>query len=160
MGGSVKQDDNGQVKLIYNNADTDYDFDPFNRIKKITQAKPAGSRYNIEYRYDIMGQATGLRYPNSSEWLTYEYDKMGRVTAIPGFAGTKSNPGFTYDENSVLQTMKTDNGVQTVYQRDKNGRITNINAAKSGVSVLGLTYAYDAANNIIQRTITLMFTIS
>lgn len=149
--GNVKQADNGQVKLIYNNADTNYDSDPFNRIKKITQVMPDGNRYHLEYRYDIMGQATGVRYPNSLDWLSYEYDKMGRMIAIPGFAGTKTNPGFTYDENSALQSAKTDNGVQTTYQRDNNGRITSINTERAGLGVLSLSYAYDAANNIIQR---------
>jgi RHS repeat-associated protein len=94
---------------------------------------------------------TGIRYPNSADWLSYDYDKMGRLIAIPGFAGSKSNPGFIYDENSALQSVKTDNGVETSYQRDKNGRITNINATKSDAAILSLTYAYDAANNIIQR---------
>ncbi len=83
--GNLKQADNGQVKLVYNNADTSYDSDPFNRIKKIAQVMPDGNRYNLEYRYDIMGQATGVRYPNSFEWLTYEYDKMVSVKSPTGF---------------------------------------------------------------------------
>ena len=77
-----------------------------------------------------MGQMTGIRYPNSAEWLTYEYDKMGRLAAIPGFAGTKNKPGFRYDENSALQLARTDNGIVTTYKRDKNGRIIHIKAAK------------------------------
>ena len=76
---------------------------------------------------------------------------MNRLVAIPGFAGTSSNPGFSYDENSALQSISTDNGVTTTYQRDKNGRVTNIGAAKSGNNVLSLIYIYDDANNIINR---------
>ena len=150
--GNIKQADNGRVKLIYNNADTNYDSDPFNRIKKIVQVMPDGSRYNTEYRYDTMGQMTGIRYPNSTDWLNYEYDKMGRLAAIPGFAGTKSKPGFSYDENSALQSAKTDNGIVTTYKRDKNSRINHIDATKTdGVNVLTLNYDYDKANNIILR---------
>jgi YD repeat-containing protein len=28
-------------------------------------------QYSTEYQYDKMGQMTGIRYPNSREWLTY-----------------------------------------------------------------------------------------
>ncbi len=76
-----------------------------------------GSKYNLEYQYDIMGQATGVRYPNSVDWLSYEYDKMERMITISGFAGTNKNPGFTCDENSALQSAKTDNGVQTIHPK-------------------------------------------
>jgi RHS repeat-associated protein len=147
----VKQADNGQVKLIYNGADSNYDSDPFNRISKVAQVMPDGTRYTTEYQYDIMGQMTGIRYPNSASWLTYDYDQMGRLVGIPGFAGNKDNPGFIYDDNSALESMKTDNGITTTYKRDKNGRIRNINAVKSGTSVLNLDYAFDDANNIIRR---------
>jgi RHS repeat-associated protein len=149
--GNVKQADNGQVKLIYNGADSNYDSDPFNRISKIAQVMPDGTRYTTEYQYDIMGQMTGVRYPKSAEWLTYDYDQMGRLVGIPGFAGSKDNPGFMYDDNSALVSVKTDNGVTTTYQRDNNGRITGINASKSGTDILKLNYVFDNANNIIQR---------
>ena len=150
--GNIKQTDNGQVRLIYNNADTSYESDPFNRIKKVAQVMPGGTTYNSEYRYDNKtGNMTGIKYPNSQAWLNYDYDKMNRLVGIPGFAGSGNNLGFTYDENSALQTVKTDNGVQTTYQRDKNGRITNIGATKSGNNILALHYEYDNANNIILR---------
>ena len=149
--GNVKQADNGQVKLIYNNADSNYDTDPFNRIGKVEQVMSDGTRYATEYRYDIMGQMTGIRYPKSVEWLSYDYDKLGRLVGIPGFAGSKDNPGFMYDDNSALASVKTDNGVTTTYQRDNNGRITSISSAKAGTDILKLNYVFDNANNIIQR---------
>ncbi len=150
--GNVKEADNGQVKLVYNDADGNYDSDPFNRISKVAQVLPDGTRYTTEYQYDIMGQMTGIRYPNSTGWLTYDYDKMGRLIGIPGFAGTKDTPGFTYDDNSALESIKTNNGITTTYQRDDNGRITGINTAKVfGDNILSLTYAFDNANNIIRR---------
>ena len=148
---NVKQADNGQVKLIYNNPDGDYDTDPFNRISKVEQVMPDGTRYATGYRYDIMGQMTGIRYPNSASWLTYDYDQVGRLVGIPGFAGSKDNPGFMYDDNSALASVKTDNGVTTTYQRDNNGRITSISSAKAGTDILKLNYVFDNANNIIQR---------
>ena len=38
---------------------------------------PDGSRYATEYRYDVMGQMTGIKYPNSSDWLAYDYESNG-----------------------------------------------------------------------------------
>jgi RHS repeat-associated protein len=149
--GNVKRASNGRVELIYNDADGSYESDPFNRIKKVKQVMPDGASYTTQYQYDISGQMTGIRYPNSADWLTYQYDQMGRLVGIPGFAGTKSNPGFAYDDNSALESIKTDNGVITSYRRDKNGRITNIDAVKSGSGILSLKYTHDAANNIITR---------
>jgi RHS repeat-associated protein len=105
-----------------------------------------------EYRYDLMGNMTGIRYPNTEVWLDYEYDKMGRVIAIPGFAGTRTNPGFTYDANSALAAVQMDNKIRTEYSRDRNGRVTGIIAnSLSGEDILNLALGYDAANNIISR---------
>ena len=87
--GNVKKASNGQVDLVYNNYNGNYQTDPFNRIGKVEQVMPDGSRYATEYRYDVMGQMTGIKYPNSNEWLTYDYDQMGRIVGIPGFAGSK-----------------------------------------------------------------------
>lgn len=150
--GNIKSISNEQVDLVYNDADGNYQSDPFNRIQKVKQIMPDGTSYVTQYRYDLMGNMNGIRYPNSVDWLTYEYDKMNRLVAIPGFAGTTSNPGFSYDENSAVQSVRTDNGVTTAFQRDRNGRVTSINASGiNGQGVLGLNYVYDDANNIIQR---------
>lgn len=75
------------------------DSDPFNRIKKIKQVMPDGASYTTQYQYDISGQMTGIRYPNSADWLNYQYDQMGRLVGIPGFA--ELNPIL------VLLMMKT-----------------------------------------------------
>ena len=99
--GNIKRAGNGRVTLVYNNYENGFRSDPFNRIHKIEQIMADGHRYTTEYRYDLMGNMTGIRYPNSEAWLDYEYDKMGRVIAVPGFAGTRSNPGFAYDENGA-----------------------------------------------------------
>jgi len=149
--GNVKRASNGQVDLIYNDADGNYDSDPFSRIKKVKQIMPDGTSYTTQYQYDVMGNMTGIRYPGSADWLTYQYDPMSRLVGIGGFAGTRNKPGFTYDENSALAGVTTDNGITTSYIRDENGRITNIDSRKSGNSVMSLTYTYDDANNIITR---------
>jgi hypothetical protein len=81
---------------------------------------------------------------------------MGRLTAIPGFAGTKTNPGFAYDENSALRIVKTDNGITMeipeIGGRDKNDRLREmLYTSTNGNEVLRLTYDYDKANNIVRR---------
>jgi RHS repeat-associated protein len=150
--GNVQSVSNGQVNLIYNDADGDYLSDPFNRIQKVRQVMPDGSSYTTQYQYDRMGQMTGISYPGSSRWLEYQYDMMGRVVGIPGFAGNKNNPGFGYDDNSALASIRTDNGITATYQRDDNGRITDIlSQNRSGQDVLRLHYEFDDANNIISR---------
>jgi YD repeat-containing protein len=72
--GNVKKASNGQVDLVYNTYNGNYQTAPFNRIGKVEQVMPDGSRYATEYRYDQIGQMTGIKYPNSSEWLDYQYD--------------------------------------------------------------------------------------
>jgi YD repeat-containing protein len=49
--GNVKKVSNGQVDLIYNNADANYDSDPFNRISKVEQVMP--DRNEICYRVPV-----------------------------------------------------------------------------------------------------------
>lgn len=148
--GNIRRADNGQVELVYNDGGA---FDPFNRIEKVTQVISGGARYTTEYRYDeLTGAMTGVRYPHSGAWLEYVYDRMGRLAAIPGFAGTSASPGFSYDENNALTSVTTANGMVTHYQYDKNGRMTAVRALKSaGDEVLALNYIYDKASNIIGR---------
>ncbi len=102
-----------------------YEYGPAGNVKRVTTSY--AGRHATQYQYDIMGQMTGIRYRGSKEWLNYEYDKMGRLLAIPGFSGTKNNPGFDYDENSALKMIKTDNGITTTIPDiggwDTNGRI-------------------------------------
>lgn len=126
---------------------------------------PDESSYATQYQYDIMGQMTEIRYPNSKSWLNYEYDKMRRLIAIPGFAGTKNNPGFDYDENSTLNMLKTDNGITTsipdIGGRDRNGWLKEMLVSQNnGNTILHLTYDYDKANNSFGGMIMSILTIS
>jgi hypothetical protein len=97
-----------------------------------------------------------MHYPNSREWLTYEYDLMGRLIAIPDFAGTKATAGFSYDENSALRMVKSDNGITMeipeIGGRDKNGHLREmLYSNATGQEILHLTYDYDKTNNIVRR---------
>ena len=146
----------GNLESISDNRITlGYDYDIFGRVKRTDQIHgSAGTTYSTNYRYDVMGNMTGIKYPGNSDWYAYNYDILGRLVSVPGFAGTVTTPGFTYDSGSRLSEVRSNNGVTTSFTFDKNGRMTGIRAAEpnSGNAFMDFGYTYDRANNIELRT--------
>ncbi|MCK4261109.1 MAG: RHS repeat protein, partial [Halanaerobiales bacterium] len=92
--------------------------------------------YIVNYRYDAAGNVTGIKYPNSSMWLEYEYNEDNRLTDI-----------------------RYNNGVNTRYELDQIGRVKEIevngyeiNQAKDiSESSLNFSYTYDGVGNVKTR---------
>ncbi|NLW48477.1 MAG: hypothetical protein GXY86_14235, partial [Firmicutes bacterium] len=136
---------NGAVVTTYNNFDGSYRPDAFGRIYKESKTFE-GQTFTIEYQYDVMGRATGVKYPTGN-WVNYEYNNLGQLTKVPGYIEEKPS----YDLGGLLVGLKAANGVNTAWEYDRNGRLTKLGYANQGELLKNYSFAYDGANNIIQK---------
>ena len=109
---------------------------------------------NLQYVTDALG--TSLGDPNHS--TTYQYDKLGRKTAMlqadPDGSGSLTRPSTTYqyDANGNLLSVTDPRGFTTTYQYDQQNRKTaQIQPDPDGNGPLGASttlYFYDNNNNL------------
>lgn len=130
----------------YNTTGGIYEPDPYGRIYRETRTF-AGKTYAVEYRYDVMGRITGVKYP-TGEWVNYEYNTLGELTKVPGFI----NEAPRYDQGGFLVELTAANQITTTYEYDWNGRLTTLNYNNQSSELLkGYSLAYDGANNIVRK---------
>jgi len=120
---------------------TTYDYDPFNRLKTVTQPGSVAT----SYAYDMHGNLISVT-DAQSHITTYEYDDMGRVVTTTSLdTGTTA---YVYDEAGNL-TQKTDaKGIAVAYTYDLLNRLTNVNFPDS---IQNITYTYDAGTDGMGR---------
>ena len=134
------------VVTEYNLSNGIYQPDPYGRIYKETKSF-AGKTSTVEYKYDVMGRVTGVKYP-TGKWVGYEYNNLGELTKVPGFI--EDTP--RYDQGGMLMGLTATNQIATTYDYDKNGRLTMLNYNNQSSELLkGYSLSYDAANNIIKK---------
>ncbi|HEY8462991.1 MAG TPA: hypothetical protein VIM29_03065, partial [Bacillota bacterium] len=134
------------VVTEYNTTGGVYEPDPYGRIYRETKSF-AGKTSTVEYRYDVMGRITGVKYP-TGQWVNYEYNTLGELTKVPGFI----NEAPRYDQGGFLVGLTAANRITTSYEYDRNGRLTNLNYNNQSSELLkGYSLAYDGANNIVRK---------
>ncbi|NLG85492.1 MAG: hypothetical protein GX493_13020, partial [Firmicutes bacterium] len=136
-----------RVRAVDPNCVTSWTYDPMGRVTSETRSFN-GHTYTTSFRYDGVGNLTGIRYPGSEAWVEYRYDPMNRLreVAVPG-----SDPAaFHYDDTQggILSRLDLPNGVRTDYALDLMGRLQGLHALLGGEAVLGLDYTFDANGNI------------
>jgi RHS repeat-associated protein len=116
-------------------------YDAHNKAHNIT-AQLDGNSFTFGYDYDLFGRMTSISYPNRSNAVTYQYDDLDRLQAIPGFVNS-----CTYDDDSKLTGMNYANGINNTWiYYSNNDRLSDISCG----SFLNLHYNYDAVGNITQ----------
>lgn len=118
-----------------------YTYDARNRVTNLT-TNLGGNNFSLDYTYDVFGRVTELGYPGRTQKVTYSYDELDRLQAIPGFVNT-----CTYDGDNKLTEMLFANGIKNAFDYDVNDRPTNIKSAGIGNLVI-LDYTYDSSGNI------------
>jgi RHS repeat-associated protein len=106
------------------------------------------------YAYDDVGQVTSLSYPNcafaactsSPRTVSFGYNN-GRLTSVPGYAGTVS-----YHANGLLNQVVHANGVTFTQGNDPNGiprpaSMTAVNAFMTTLWTAG-AHAYDGTGSL------------
>jgi RHS repeat-associated protein len=136
-------DANGnRISMNDSEGSSTYLYDNRNRLISETRSI-MGQSYTVDYQYDAASNLTSITYPDQSV-ITYEYDSLGRIVSIPGYAQ------FTYNDDSLLASMEYGNGVVTTYEYDSRHRPLNLHAEKNDTDLLSITYQYDGVGNVLQ----------
>ncbi len=142
---SFEYDLNGNRTSMTDPAGTSvYSYD--NRDRLISETRTInGIEYVIQSEYDAASRLISMTYPDGTA-LTFEYDDLNRLIAIPGYAQ------YEYNLKSQVQHMTYQNGVETdITYGCLCGRPTEIHAEKNGSELLNLFYTYDPTGNVTQR---------
>jgi RHS repeat-associated protein len=134
-------------------------YDAANRITSFTN-----SQYSAEdaaYNYDAASQLTGADRSGTANDEAYTFDDNGNRTN-GGFVATTNNRlatdgtyNYSYDDegNTILRTKISD-GSYTEYAWDHRNRLTAVtDFDASDVQLQKVTYAYDAFNRLVSRTL-------
>ncbi|MGD8401985.1 MAG: hypothetical protein PVH64_13835 [Bacillota bacterium] len=146
-GNRMKTTDSGNT-VLYNYQDGSYQADPLNRINTIKRSFD-GATYQTAYQYDQAGLLTGIKYPEATKWLKYNYNELNQLNEVEGFTATQ---GMTYDANGALKILTFVNGVTASYNYDNLNRLEDYQVSINGANLLQQQYTYDKSNNITAIT--------
>jgi RHS repeat-associated protein len=157
---SYQYDALGRVsqKTLANGALAQYTYDLASRIQRISNNSPSGSAISFfaytydaagdvlskstvegleQYTYDVLGQLTGVSYPNGTS-AQYVYDSAGnRTSATEG--GVQS--AYITNNRNEYQSVGS-----TAFSYDANGNTTG----QTPVPSVPYSYSYDYRNRLIQ----------
>lgn len=123
---------------------TSFSHDARKRMTGITY--PDGHAVSFSLLPD--GKPETIHYPGGMV-VSYTYDERQRITAISWPGGAIS---IDTDPVGRVTSLTRSNGTTSNYAYDANGRILSISHARDSVPFATLSYARDAAGNVIQET--------
>ena len=126
-----------------NSHTTTYDYDPFNRLKTVTQPGSVITAYG----YDSHGNLSSVT-DAQSHVTTYEYDDMGRV--VTTFSPDTGTVSYVYCETGNLAGKTDAKGITVGYTYDLLNRLTSVGFPDPAQNI---TYTYDTgADGMGRRT--------
>lgn len=112
----------------------------------------------ITHQFDLAGNRTRLTFPDST-FVQYTYDALNRMDQVRE-SGATSGVGlladYTYDQlgRRALITRGGATGAQTEFEYDEASRLTRLKQTLGSSNYHTLGFAYNPANQIIERTAT------
>ncbi len=133
--------DNGQLESIGGTANTAYEYDGVNRLRKIRYPDAIGGGWSStdyeEFSYDLNGNVTAHRLRDGNT-VGFTYDNLNRVTAVDAPSGTDD---LTYAYDNFGRMTSTATSAQTLsFAYDQLSRNTSVAGPLGTVS-----YQYDIA---------------
>jgi RHS repeat-associated protein len=165
---SLRRDPRGRIVAIDAPIATTFEYDNLDRV---VTASAGGE--TVQRRYDALGRLTAQGGPagwvlrgydaaGRPEWLqhpdgfnvAYEHNLAGQLTRLSeSYRGGPLLAQFTYDELGRRRTMTRGDGSSTSYGYDEISRLKTLTLDLPGSSGdLQRTFAYNAANEIVERT--------
>jgi RHS repeat-associated protein len=165
------------------NQEYTFTYDPLGRMLSQTRAGTTKSfKYNevgslkkrtdyngqvTNYTYNSRNSLTNIAYTGSTNYATYGYDELSRLTSAENQNGTVTmdynNRGwmntttdvhgrkvdYAYDEAGNREVLEVDDTVNTSYAYDEANRLTTLSDASNSDYV----FDYDDANRLITKTL-------
>ena len=123
-------------------------YDGFGRLTS-TANNSGGTSRTLAYRYDAGDRRSRLIFPDGN-YLSYDYDPAGRLTAIRENGGAVV-AAFTYD-SATRPSQALFAGATTSYGYDGVSRLSSLTHDLAGAgSDQSLTLGYNAASQIVTR---------
>ena len=136
-----------------------YSYDALGR--RTTETQPYGS---VSWQYDAAGRPTRLSWDGGSDYVNYDYDLTGQVTAIRE-KGASSGIGvlasYTYDDFGRRASVTYGNGTARTYAWDAVDRLKGLKIDLAGttgdqvigqIDTTGSAIAYNPAAQITSLT--------
>lgn len=127
---------------------TQYSYDNLNRLTQVTYADAA----TITYTYDLGNRITQI-VDSANGTITFDYDGLDRITSV---TTAKGSVAYTYYANGLRKTMTVSGQPTLSYTYDDGNRLTRIDqaaGASNNNTPQAVTFAYDAANRLTQKTL-------
>lgn len=139
---SYVYDENGMLETVRNADGTtvNYDYDKIDQLvsKKYDEETVAlygydadGNRVSMEdvagtsnYQYDKLGRVTAITLSDGKSKITYEYDVYGNLTKLGYPDGTAVK--YKYDNLNQLVAITNRDGENTAYKYDANGNVKEV----------------------------------
>ncbi len=115
---------------------------------RLAQVTAPGAK-TVGYGYDAANNRTRLTYPTALN-VTYTYDALNRLISQTDLNAQTITLG--YSPLSERTSLTLPNGVATTSAYDAASQLTTLTTAKSGVTLAGFSYAYDALGNRAAET--------
>ena len=141
--GFLYKAETNRVCTLYNCPGGEYTPDSHGLIYR-TDSIFDGKCNTTEYRYDLRGRPSLLRYP-SGESCNYDYNPLGQLIGIPGLIEGK----IKYNENGFLAGYSFCNGIEMHRNYDVNRRLSRLEYSNNEEILKSFAYQYDPADNII-----------
>jgi RHS repeat-associated protein len=133
-----------RVEIIDATGTSEYQYDLLERLVQETD----GSGNSVGYAWDALGRLTELTYPSTAA-VTYTYDAAGEMTSLTDWNANQFDFEWTLD--GELAERMDPNGVTYTLEYSDAGDITSIEARNGAGLMMGISYAYDAARQIVAR---------
>jgi YD repeat-containing protein len=132
------------VSSILSGATTEaFTYDALDRLTSST-TRVAGGSYTTSYAYDQASNLISTTYPDGLV-VPMNYDFANRLTSV----GTYATSISYHLDNTIQQITFGDKETQS-YTYDSRDRATSIADSLHKLVALNLTYAYDAASNVVK----------
>jgi RHS repeat-associated protein len=121
---------------------TAYQYDPVNRLTRVTQTlgSASGGTIATQYGYDLRGNLTSVTDPNGNV-TTYAFDDFDRMKQqVSPVTGTTT---YGYDLAGNLISTTDANGATTARTYDVINRVTNATSSRTGYDDEHVSYTYD-----------------
>jgi len=109
---------------------TDYDYDPFGRLKQVMV--PDGRA--VSYAYNNNDQRTSMTTPATTVY--YDYNSLGQLATVKVGSLTATPTTFEYDPVGFLTKRTLPNGVYTSYTPNVRDQLENVTTKNSANTVL------------------------
>ena len=133
---------NGMLQKVKNADGTSVDYS-YDEIDELISKSYNETEEIALYGYDADGNRVSMK--DIAGTSDYEYDSLGRVTAINIYGGT-SKITYSYNEYGELSKLDYPDGTSVSYEYDNLGQLTSI-INRDGEKT---TYKYDANGNVTE----------